>query len=358
MNKNLFFLILILNSIFLFGKNNNLEKVRYQFKSNKSIKYNSKAYYPNPETDEISIIESFNLINNFKDENFDFYSKSENYEEILKNRIYSQIKGTTIHQYESVENQLKYIKTSRFIQYSPAFLVNLDWKYQTEIILNQTKYSQYSYLESKTQYEGKTIKVIFYLYISPENIISKFERKAYVDNQLGQTITYEYNNYKFSNKKFEIKNLPQNYDLKYFEKSEITPLLKGTKTPNFISKDLNQNTITNKNFIGNNTVLIFSSVNCGASKTVYDFLADKNFKLSNNLNLINFYASDSLENIKKYYKNNLPNYPIIVNQKEIETEYQISGYPIMYLVNENGLISEIFDGSLQIIEYLKKQSKN
>lgn len=80
---------------------------------------------------------------------------------------------------------------------------------------------------------------------------------------------------------------------------------------------------------------------------------DTIFKLSDDIKLINFYGSDSKENAIKVFKKHKQIYPIIANRTDIEKEYGISGYPILYLIDENGIIKATVDGADKILPFLK-----
>ncbi len=354
-------LVLFLFSILLFANQNRLQKAKQKINSFSSVEYITTAYYPVPETDEINSFKTFYIVNNYKNKNFEFYSNSDNIQEIFQKDEYTKIdtENETIYKYEEKQNQNEMIHNSRLVQYGPTFLINHNWKYENDVVANGKEQAHYSFIESVNQYEGKNITIEFHIYISPNYTISKFERKSFVDNKLGQTVTFEFSEYKFAKKAIKFRTfLAENYALKYFERNEINPLQKGIKAPNFDAQDLNRNRLSEQNFIGNQTLLLFSSTDCGASKVVFDFLINQHFKLPNKLNLINIYASDTKENVAKYFNNNLEKFQIIVNQKELENKYQISGYPVMYLIDKNGIIIETFDGYEQIIQFLKAEIKS
>ena len=355
MNKLILFLFLSLHSAFLLGQQNTIEKARQKFNRYCAVSYNTTAYYPNPETEEIKSIKVFYIVNNYGSKNFDFYSKSGNSEEIYNNEIFAEIDSANkiIYQYQEKENQADRVLNSRLVQYGPAFLINHDWTYQNEVLINGINHSRYSFIQDTHRYENKSIKVEFNIYISPKHTISKFERKSSVDDKVGQVVTYDYFNYNFSKKRINFKSLPEGYNLKYFEKTTISPLQKGTQAPAFKAEDMDKNSLSEQDYLGNQTCLLFSSTNCGASKIVSDFLNDETFKLPTNVKFINVYASDSKENIEKYFKGRKVDFPIVVQQKELENKYQISGYPILYFIDSNGIILEVFEGSDQIIEFLK-----
>lgn len=70
-------------------------------------------------------------------------------------------------------------------------------------------------------------------------------------------------------------------------------------------------------------------------------------------NLINFLGSNSKERTIKYFERyNDLDYPIIADRKDVETDYGISGYPILYLVDEDGTIAKLLAGYSDIIPFL------
>lgn len=350
-----------LNTMFVFANNGKLEKAMEKYNNSKSISFRTTAFYPNPDTDEITSFSTHYTVYNFRDNTHDFYSKSKNREESYKNEIYTEVNHAekTYYQYENRLNQIEEMKDFHLSLYGPIALLKHHWNFVNDTILNKKKLAHYSFVQSERRFENKTIKIEFHIYISLDYCILKFERKSYVDNKLGQTVTYKFDDYKFSNKKNNFNySLPKNYSLKYFERIEaLQPLVENTKAPIFEAKDIMGNKISIESFTGK-TLLLFSSTNCGYSKTVSDFINDANFKLNNAIRLINLYGSDSIENTIKYSKKQAKNYPIIADRKDIEKEYGISGYPVLYLIDENGVIIETVDETDKILPFLKKMNVN
>jgi hypothetical protein len=220
MNRTLILLLLTLHTLALFGQNSRLEQARKKYDRYSSLSYNVTAFYPNPETEVISTFSTFYILNHFKKSDFEFFTKTDQFEEVLRQRRYSEIdhNAKAIFQYEDRKNQDAAIKDSRLVQYGPTFLLKHHWKFEDEVLSDGIALAHYSFVEKVQQYEGKTIKIEFHIYISPDFTISKFERKSYVDDKHGQTITYLYSNYKFSKKTISFPaSASANYALKYFE---------------------------------------------------------------------------------------------------------------------------------------------
>ncbi len=361
MTKLILTLFAFLNALFVFANNGKLEKAKEKYSKANSISYRQTAFYPNPDTDEVKSFSIYYTLYNFRDNGYDFHSKSEHQEELYQKDIYTKINHDekAYYQYENMLNQVEEMKSFRLSLYGPIPLLKHNWNFVNDTILDKKKLSHYSFVESESKYESKIIKIEFHIYISADYSISRFERKSHIDNKLGQTVTYKFDDYNFSNKKSNFNySLPENYSLKYFERVEnLQTLRENTTAPNFEVFDIKGNKISLESLTGR-TLLLFSSTSCGYSRTISNFINDKNFKLSNEIKLINFYGSDSKENTIQYSKKHTKNYAIIPDRKDIEKEYGISGYPVLYLVNENGLITETVDGADEILPFLKKLNKN
>lgn len=359
MTKLLLFSISLFH--FIFNESNQLIKTREKYTQANSITYQETAFYPNPDTDEVSSWMTFYTIYNPKERDFEFKGISGDIEQFYKNGVYTEIRNNekAYYRYEEKSNQKEFIESSRLKQYGPISLLFYDWKYIEESTIDGKKLSHYVVIKDEHEYEGRKIKAEFNIYISKDNVISQFERKSYVDNKLGQTITYKFDNYVFDGKEKEFDSkVPDSYALKYYERIEtLQPLAKNTKAPFFEGVDFNNNKISSNSFQKNKTLLLFSSVNCGASQTVTEYMSKSNIKFDKDLKLINFLESNSVEIAKDYTKKYKTNFPVIANRKDVEKEYGISGYPAMYLINEKGIIEKTFNGSDEILTFLKKQNQ-
>lgn len=352
---------LLLFSLFHFIFNNNndqLQKTRERYAKANSVTYKETAFYPNPDTDEVSSWTTFYTIYDPGKKDFEFESKSGNVQTFYKNEIFTEVRNDekVYYRYEIISNQTEALESSRLKLYGPVSLLSKDWKYADETAMEGKKLSRYSVLQDEREYEGKKIKTEFNIYISPDNTVLQFDRKNYIDNKLSQTITYKFDDYIFDDSRKDFKvAIPERYAMKYFERIEtLKPLAINTKAPVFEGFDLDNNKISFKTFPTNKTLLLFSSTNCGASKSITDFLNQSNLIFDNHIKLITILESNSIETAKKYSKKYKTNYPVIANRKDIEKEYGIAGYPMMYLIDERGLITNSFNGSEEILSYFKK----
>lgn len=356
--KKIISIILLLFSIAqLCAQVPDLEKAKRKYFQANVISYKTTAYYPNPETDATSVFSILYTVYKPQNKDFEFYSKNETSEEFYKNNSYYEVNHTekTVYEYENKENQNAAISSSRLRQFGPTTLLKKKWSFIDETQIDGKIHTHYSNIESINHYEGKEIKVEFHIYISRNFTISKFERKSFVDGKLGQTVTYLFSNYIFFDKTTNFKViLPTQYALKYFERQEsLQPLAKNTEAQSFEAIDINGQQFSFNPKKEKQTLLLFSSTNCGYSKIISDYILSSGFNLNPKIELINIFGSDSKVNVKKYFANKEVKFPIITDQKDLEKQFGINGYPILYLVNENGIITETLDGSSQVLPFLK-----
>lgn len=357
MKKVFSIILLLLNITQLCAQVPDLEKAKRKYFQANVISYKTTAYYPNPETDATSVINVLYTIYKPQTKDFEFYSKNETSEEFYKNGSYYEVNHAekTIYEYENKSNQNAAISSSRLRQFGPTTLLKKKWNFIDETQIDGKTHTHYSNIESINDYEGKQIKVEFHIYISENFTLTKFERKSFVDGKLGQTVTYLFSNYIFFEKTTHLKLLlPKNYALKYFERQDsLQPLKKNTKAPSFEAIDMNGKPISLKLKKEKQTLLLFSSTNCGYSKIISDYLVSPNLNSNSKTELINVFGSDPTANVRRYFLNKEVKFPVIANRKDLEQEFGINGYPMLYLINEDGIITEMLDGSSEILPFLK-----
>lgn len=357
MKKIISILLLILSVSCLFAQVPDLEKAKRKYFQSNVISYKTTAYYPNPDTDEMSVINVLYTIYKPQNKDFEFYSKNESSEEFYKYGLYHAVNHAekTIYEYEKRENQNSAISSSRLRQFGPTTLLKKKWKFIDETVIDGKSHTHYSTIESINHYEGKEIKVEFHIYISGNFTLTKFERKSFVGGKLGQTVTFLFSNYIFSDRITNLKVvLPKNYALKYFERQDsLHPLAKNSKAPEFEVFDMKRQKITFKDKKEKQTLLLFSSTHCGYSKAITDYLLSSDFNLNPSVEIINIFGSDSKVSVTRYFLNKEVKFPIIADQKNLEKQYGINGYPVLFLINEDGFISATMDGTTEIFPFLK-----
>lgn len=357
MKKSVFLFLNFFTFICISSQVPDLERAKRKFFQANVISYKTTAYYPNPDTEETKVFSIHYSVYKPQNKDFEFYSKDGTSEEFYKNNSYFNVNHAekTIYEYEKKDNQDQAISSSRLRQFGPTTLLKKKWTFIDETLIDGKAHSHYAHLESLTHYEEKEIKVEFHLYISTQFTVSKFERKSFIDGKLGQTVTYLFSNYQFSNKTTNFKvALPQNYALKYYERQEsLQPLVKNTEVSPFEAIDKDGNTVSFNKNSGKKTLLLFSSTNCGYSKVISDFIVNPSFKLNPEIEIINIFGSDTLASTKKYFVNKEVKFTVVPERKDLEKKFGINGYPILYFIDEKGIITETLDGSSEILSFLK-----
>lgn len=350
-------IFLALFTVLLHAQVSDLERTKRKYFQANVISYKTTAHYPNPETDEISVLNILYTIYKPQIKDFEFYSKNEMSEEFYKNGLYQRVSHSekTVYEYEETDNQREAISSSTLRLYGPTTLLKKKWNFIDETIIDGKSHTHYSNIENISYFEGKEIKVEFHIYISENFTLTKFERKSFVDGKHGQTVTYLFSNYIFLDKTTNLKALlPKNYALKYFERQDSRhPLNKNTKAPSFEVFDLNNKSVYFKHKKEKQTLLLFSSTNCGYSHMISEYLLGSDFNLNPTIELLNIFGSDSKASVKRYFINKDVKFPVIADQIKLEKQFGINGYPVLFLINEDGFISETMDGSSEILPFLK-----
>ncbi|MCW3466960.1 TlpA family protein disulfide reductase [Chitinophaga nivalis] len=354
--------LLLLGLVFNSNSDNpGLEKTKQKYRNAKLISYTQTAYYPLPDVDLVDSNTVSYTIFNPANYDFEYFARRGSIDEAYQKKIFTEVRHNekTYYRYEDTVNQSGYLKSSLLKKYGPVSLLTHEWTYVNDTLMAGVSYADYSRIESSWEYEGKKIVVKHHIYISPDYSIARFERKNYVEGKLTQIVIYKFYNYVFEAKASKTAfTTPEKYSLKYFERiKKLKPLEPGVKVPPFKGIDIRNSEIELSKFIGKKTLLLFSATNCGYSQLVTDHINQSDFILEGNIRLINFFGSDLKERVTKYLKRYKVNYPVITDRKDIETEYGISGYPILYMLDENGILSKSLSGSSDIIGFLDSQRK-
>ncbi len=341
--------------------NPGLEKTKQKYRNAKFVSYTQTAYYPLPDVDIIDSNTVSYTIFNPANPDFEYFAKRGAIDEVYKNKVFTEVRHNekAYYRYEDTVNQSGYLKSSLLKKYGPVSLLNHEWTYVNDTLMAGLLYADFSRIESNWVYEGKKIVVKHHIYIAPDYSIARFERKNYVENKLTQTVTYKFYNYVFKAKKTSLEfTTPVKYSLNYFERvKKLKPLEQGVKSPLFEGTDIRNIEISLSKYIGQKTLLLFSATNCGYSQMVTEHINQPDFILKDNILLINFFGSEPKERVIKYLERYKVKYPVIADRKDIETTYGIPGYPILYLVDENGILERSLGSSSDIIEFLNTLRK-
>ncbi|WP_111672709.1 TlpA family protein disulfide reductase [Algoriphagus litoralis] len=347
------FAFLILSS---FEFKDPLQKAREKFDNASSISFHQTGYYPIPDVDIVDSSMMSVVIFNPGNSEFQFIARRGNVDEVLQNGVFSEVRHAekSYYRYESTENQKAYLESSILNKYSPHSLLKRDWEYLSDTVLENATHSHFSRMENSFEYEGKNIVATQHIFISSDDLITRFERRNRVDGVLTQTVTYTYKGYGFDQESFppNVSN-PERYALKYFERMDKLKALEvGAQVPVFSGLDTKGNEVSLGSLPKGQTLILFGSISCGYSQLVIDHISQSNFGLKKGVDMVTFLGSDTKENAVKYLERYPLAIPVIADRRDIETAYGVAGYPILYLVDQKGVVLESLAGSEGIIELL------
>jgi len=129
-------------------------------------------------------------------------------------------------------------------------------------------------------------------------------------------------------------------------RSEAIMDLTNKKAPELKLIDTDNNQVSLKNLNSKIVLIQFTGIGCGFCHLSVPFLK----------NLINDYTPDDLyliavetwsndpEVIKRYISNNKINYQYLISTDENKKQYQISGVPVFFILDENRIIRKIIKG--------------
>lgn len=333
-----------------------LERARQHYSSAHSISYQQTAYYPIPDVDIVDSAEMSVLILTPGQSEYQFRVTRGEVDEVYQDGVFSEVRHTekAYYRYENPENQKNYLSTSNLSKYGPVALLKHQWDYVNDTLLQGQSHAHFMRVEKAWEYEGKQIVVEHHIFLSPSDLLIRFERRNHVDGVLTQTVTYRYGDYRFDEDVLSANaSAPERYSLKYFERADkLKALEKGAKAPDFEAIDTRTNAVSFGKAPRKQTLLLFGSITCGYSQLVIDHISQTGFRLKEEVDMFTFLGSDSQDRAIKY----LDRFPlagsVIADRRDIETAYGIAGYPILYLVDQNGIVVESLAGSEGIVEFI------
>jgi thiol-disulfide isomerase/thioredoxin len=144
------------------------------------------------------------------------------------------------------------------------------------------------------------------------------------------------------------KYFPQ--DFKIIVKGKTQKLtnvdLIGKVAPDWILKDFDNNSITLKDLKSKVLMIQFTGIGCGPCHASIPFLKqlvnDCKFKDFEFISIETW--SKNIDGIKRYYINNSLNYRFLLSNEEITRDYQVSGVPVFFILDENRVIRKIIRG--------------
>jgi thiol-disulfide isomerase/thioredoxin len=167
----------------------------------------------------------------------------------------------------------------------------------------------------------------------------------------GQTIDANFSSFQVSisptNKTIDLSSVPfQIQKLSYATDKQSVPTLKiNDIAPSWKGITINGDSISSGNQTGKLTLLDFTSVHCGGCLLVNKVLnkIDEKYKNSN-LSVISVYPLDNIDQIKYLTAKSNIRHSSILNATKMQKDYLVTGFPVLFLVDESGKIEFMSSG--------------
>ena len=142
------------------------------------------------------------------------------------------------------------------------------------------------------------------------------------------------------------KYIPSNFSLISERQKTNNYNLVGKIAPDWILNDVHKNKIALKELKSKILMIQFTSLNCGPCEVSIPFL--KQLATEYNKKDFDFVSIESgTENsdvIKRHQEKNKLNYKFLISTKDIKSNYQINGFPVFFILDQNRMIKKIIMG--------------
>ncbi|WP_143961094.1 peroxiredoxin family protein [Litoribacter populi] len=265
----------------------------------------------------------------------------------------------TIYTSKDLEKNERDLTESLAYSFSPiSFLKNEEWEYVKDTLIDEIKLLDYYQIENDTIVDRKSIYTEQHIFINPNNfLVTHFERRNYIDGILAQNISYQFWDYELQREPRElVYTQPEDYISKLYKDREKRSLLKeGEKAPEFELLDLEGQTVKLEDYAGQKLLLNFSMIRCGACKRALNHFSEPGFQLAEDRKMLYVNPVDVKEEMETYLGNFNVDFPVLLGTEGLGKAYGVNGYPIFYLVDEQGTIEKVHPGyKKEFFEGLRK----
>ncbi|MCA6073746.1 peroxiredoxin family protein [Fulvivirga sedimenti] len=129
------------------------------------------------------------------------------------------------------------------------------------------------------------------------------------------------------------------------KRSSVRENYVGKQVPSFILSDINGNNISSEDLKGKAVHINFWSVTCAPCIEEFPELNKLREKYQEDGVVFLAIAPESKTKVNKVLEKNPLNYTVIADAANYFKEVGISGYPVNFFVNSNGIITEVAEGS-------------
>ncbi len=359
------------------NKNTNyLKKVLGNLEQIDSYTYTSyiEAYSPWDTEPYVSRSKYFKVYNNpldtivgvsyasFEGEGFNQLNSS--YDGNMRTLIYHQNKGIVIDSFKVNPSRIRVVSTPFYTRAKSLmeYFINSNDSLVTELIdLGDSVRFNFTIYDDIVEIIGNQI-VHDTMRISAKGKISKYEiwinkksnlpykiiRDMPHDKVIEIVESYEFNKTKIEN--FRAADyFPEGYEIRqYRQRSKRVKdnELIGKHAPDWMLTDSDGNTVAFKNLKGKILLIQFTGIGCGACQVSIPFLKQLvTDNQSKDFELVSLESWGSkVEALKKYKSHYGINYKFLEAPKEISKKYNVSAVPVFFILDENRIIRNIFNG--------------
>jgi len=257
-------------------------------------------------------------------------------------------KKVTVHTTADVEENPRDVLQNLMVNYSPiTFLRDHEWSFVKDTIINEKELWDYFMVDKDTTYEGKTVYAERHIFLNPKTyLLERFERRNYYDGKLNQRISYEFSDYQMQDwpRPLEYSH-PESYlSVLYKEREKLKLLKSGVPAPDFELTDLSGKPVRLSDYKGQKVLLNFSMIRCGACMMAMNHFSEPGFRLADDRQILYINPVDKAADMEVYLQKYQVDFPVLTGAKETGKAYGVAGYPIFFLLDEDGVIEEVFPG--------------
>ena len=248
---------------------------------------------------------------------------------------------------EEIEKRPSIVSENMILMSSPVTLLKRkDWSHRQDTVIAGNPVANYRLVEMDTTIEGNKIYVELHMFIDVSTaLLSRYQRRAFLNGKSSQTITYDFTDYEFTNAKNLIYPMQRGYVTKMNgDQYDREPLNAGQPAPDFNVTDIDGNKVNLKSLRGRKVLLDFSVINCGYCKLAIEHLNREGYKLPDHVAGIYINPEDTKSRVLDY-RSKLPiPFPAVAGEKSVADAYGVSAFPTFFLIDEKGVIEKVVVG--------------
>lgn len=320
------------------------------------ISYITEAHFPVPDTKLVNktFYETSLLFDETDDLGYQFVQKSDDKDIIYDNSelkvLYHNDKKTQILQpkHFNDNNQFVNVSDGQFIRkrWSPLGLLKHDWEFKQDSLIDKVNHKNFSRVVYDTVLEGKAIRTEQHIFINPDALLTRFERRNFQDNVNSQTLTFIYSDYKFNKTSKQLSySIPSSYVTQYgIIRKDVKKVNEGDIATSFEAKSMDGQLINTAKYKGQKYILNFSVINCGNCKASLDYINQDSYTYNKDIPMLYINPEDTDDMMKTYREDINIDFPVITNAAEIAADYGVTSFPRFFVIDESGKIEKIVIG--------------